>query len=109
MLTLNLAVVGSLNLVGPVVFALLMAASNWVILKLAEMPMLVIDQTGMKFGEVGKLPWERVEACRWGLHAPYILIIKTSSHKKPFSIIDIPEGYGVQVEAALRRFGKWQD
>jgi hypothetical protein len=56
---------------------------------------------------LGKLPWEKVAGCRWGRYDSGILEIRTHNRRKPLCVKIDPE-YAQSIEAAIRRFDKWE-
>jgi hypothetical protein len=86
-------------------FCFLVAFLFMIILRLVLRPPLAIRKAGIEL-QGGTLPWEVVDSCHWGYRAPGNLNIRT--HHTSLSV-SVPESYRADVEAALRRFGKWQD
>jgi hypothetical protein len=85
-------------------FCFLAAFLFLVILRLFLKRPLAIRKAGIEIqGEM--IPWEKVDACHWDPQAPGILSIRTDHTRLAVSV---PESYRAGVEAALRRFGKWQ-
>ena len=86
-------------------FAVLIGFVYLVFLRLAWKRAFAIHQNGIDIGEI-RLSWEDIESCRWGRFAPGNLQVGTRLRTK--LSVGIPIPYRVQVEATLRRFGKWK-
>jgi hypothetical protein len=67
----------------------------------------VILKTGIKLDGLD-LPWDKVVSCHWMPSSPGILSIRADTNQTHLTVW-VPERLHTRVEAALRRFGKWED
>jgi len=70
---------------------------------------LAIFTDGIELGGT-KVSWEKVASCRWVTHTPGMLQIQVGTHISTGRFfVSVPGLKRAGVEAALRRFGKWED
>jgi hypothetical protein len=95
---------------GLIMAALFLAMAFWLPLEAALTSPFVICKQGFKFRRNSNkpliIPWETIPPCYWGLYNRGTLTIPNADG---LGQIAIPEQHRAEVEAILRRFGKWRD
>jgi hypothetical protein len=71
----------------------------------ARWPFAVFDDKIEIHGQ--KLPFVSITGCHWGRYQPDKLFIRMRAYGRNQTTIPIPKGLRSDVEAALRRFHKW--
>jgi hypothetical protein len=88
------------------VFLFSMACVHLVLLKFAWSRPFTIDEAGLEV-EGTRITRQEITSCHWGRYSPGTLNIQIQSHGR-FDV-SVPMDHRAQVEAALRRFGTWDD
>ncbi len=75
----------------------------WTLRRILKNPLAIL-RSGIEVQGV-KMPWSKIEYCRWGRYAPSKLEVHADRSRLYFSI---PGDQRATVEATLRDLGKWQ-
>jgi hypothetical protein len=82
----------------------LVALVRLIILPFALKRPFAVLETGLEF-QGQRIPWDEIDSCQWGRYMSGTLTVRTRQTRV---FVQVPSCQHAEVEATLRRVGKWQ-